>query len=78
MSKKKYLGIFYKSVWLQIHYIPSVIIAVLLTQLLAHLFGIHEFHKWYIIAIQFIVIYIGVSLTDQITHAFGDLLNLPE
>ena len=70
---KKYLGIFYKSWWLQIHYIPLAIVTILLTQLVAHLYGIHDFHKWYIILTQFIVILLGVSITDQLIHSIGDL-----
>jgi len=70
---KKYLGIFYRSWWLQLHYIPLAIVSVLLTQLPAHLFGLHDFHKWYIILTQFFIIFIGVSLTDQVIHFIGNL-----
>lgn len=78
MPTKKYLGIFYKSWWLQFHYLPLAIVGVLLTQLTAHLFGFHDFHKWYIILTQFIIIFIGVSLTDQIIHAIGSLFGMKD
>jgi len=75
---KKYLGIFYRSWFLQIHYLPLAMISVLLTQLIAHFYGFHDFHRWYIILTQLIVIFLGVSLTDQILHSIASIFGIKD
>jgi len=75
---KKYLGIFYKSKALWLHYIPLVVIIIAVVYWTASIFGMPELPKWYISIFLFILLYITISISDQIIHAIMGMFGVKD
>lgn len=68
MSKKYFLGIFYKSLALWLHYIPLALVGAGLTNLIAHWFGFHNIHNLWFNLSLFFTFYLGFAISDQLVH----------
>ena len=79
---KKFIGIFYKSPWLWLHYLPSVIGAQIVMHLILRLFL--PVNEWYILMgilfniSLFISLYFVVAVVDQFVHALLDLIGVKD
>lgn len=75
---KKFLGIFYKSWLLQLHYLPLALVALLISIGTAIVFGMPEIPSWHILISWFFALFIGLSITDQLVHAFLGLFGFSD
>ena len=70
---KKYLGIFYKKVYMWLHYLPSIIIVFLILKLFHAIPG-----RLFMKVLLFLTLYIGVAVIDQLTHALYNLFGVKD
>lgn len=76
--QKKFLGIFYKKWYMWFHYLPLVIVAQLIFNGIAHLFGFHVVHGVLFNIALFFALFLGISIVDQIIHGILSLFGVKD
>lgn len=77
---KKFLGIFYKSWWMWLHYVPLTILVWLIFHGVFRLFA--PVNEWFLVsgfwfnAMILAVLFIGISVLDQIVHGILSLFGV--